>query len=141
MVVQEQVLIRTGTPNDLLACVSLVYQMQLETHWHQYPKPPIEDVMDFLIGLPFVAVAEWDDELIGMCGASLEQHPCFQSIPYVLERSLYVHPLHRRGVIGMRLIRAIRQWGLERGARGLVIGRPTRHGETMHWYALGGGYV
>ena len=135
--VAQTVRIRAGEPHDVAACAELAYALRETTHWGRYPKPDLRDVVTFLIGLPYVAVAECEGDIVGLCGGRLQCHPCYPQHPYLLEEVFYVRPSFRHATIGMQLLRAFRSWGREQGAVALVVGRPTLYGETMRWHELG----
>lgn len=142
MVVETpMVTIRAVQPTDMEACLRLLYAMQQETHWAQYAPPSAEDLVWFLAGLPYLVVAVDGEEIIGICGGSLQRHACFPSVPYVLEEVLYVTPSWRHGNVGNELLNGLRTWGWEQGAQALVVGRPTQNGETIRWYRRKGSHV
>lgn len=141
MIEMPLVTLRTVQPTDMDACLRLLYAMQQETHWAQYAPPSAEEFVWFLAGLPYLSVAVAGEEIIGICGGSIQRHACFPSVPYVLEEALYVIPSWRRGSVGSDLVNGLRTWGWAQGAQALVIGRPDQNGETIRWYRRRGPHV
>ena len=141
MIEMPLVTLRTVQPTDMDACLRLLYAMQQETHWVQYAPPSAEELVWFLAGLPYLFVAVDGEEIIGICGGSIQRHACFTSVPYVLEEVLYVVPSWRHGSAGSALVNGLRDWGWEQGAQALVIGRPDKNGESFRWYRRRGQHV
>lgn len=135
------VTVRLLQPHDIENSLRLLYAMQQEMHWAHYKPPSVEELVWFLAGLSYLSVAVHEDDIIGICGGSIQRHPCFPSVPYVLEEVLYVCPQWRHETAGMRLVRELRDWGWRQGAQALVIGRPTRQGEIIRWYRRRGHHV
>lgn len=94
----------------------------LELNWAEtgfdFPFDPDVEMYGrlFSLGLLFAVSARVDGEIVGYCTVCVTPHAHNPAVLVASNDALFVHPDHRSGTVGARLIRFAEDCALERGA-------------------------
>lgn len=120
-------MIRPATHNDVKFMVFLGKLMHEESRFNvlTYNVKKVEAFIRHLIdNNQFVMVAEKDGEIIGgFIGAVMPHYASDDLVAY--DFALFLHPDHRGGMAGVKLVKAYRDWALAHGARMISMGVNT----------------
>jgi len=103
---------------DKGAIMRLLLIMHQESDFYRQYDPDygfFEGIFNLIVGEQFGMVACDDDEIVGVMMGHMANMPMVIA-PSANEIILYVHPHHRGGLIGRRLINLFEKWGVANGA-------------------------
>ena len=127
---QTAVQIRLAEPADIPELFLLLQRLNRESVLAQMHYEPdffhLSAVLTYAMAHPeeqYVAVADYDGQLIGLICAGLLRHHLLPLMFYVMEWAFYVTPLYRRSKIAWMLWHDLAQWAKVHGAHMLVRGR------------------
>lgn len=124
--------IRPALKTDIIEMASLGRMMYLESPRYRnlsYSEAQVEFMVASLLekDTNCVLVADLDNTVVGFMLGFVVRH-FFSPDPadlFASDVALYVHPTHRGGSIGLRLIKAFEKWAIARGAKSLIPGITT----------------
>lgn len=120
-------MIRPAEPRDVKFMVYLGSLMHQESRFNvlRFNASKVGDFILHLINTnQFAVVAEKDGEIIGgFTGAIMPHYASDDLVAY--DFALFLHPEHRGGMTGVKLVKAYREWALSRGAKMVSMGVNT----------------
>jgi GNAT superfamily N-acetyltransferase len=82
-------------------------------------------------------VADIDGQVVGFIAVVAIEHP-FTGQLYAEELAWFVHPDHRQGLVGPRLLRAIEEWTRQEGVPSLKMVAPVAESQVRDHYLASG---
>lgn len=99
-------------------------------------RPRIERLGQQLLGNGVILGSFVDRQLVGVLGLCVMDHPVL-GCRTALEAAFYIHPDHRRGVPGRRLLQAAVTWATDHECELLQVSAPART-KAGRYYTLEG---
>lgn len=121
--------VRPATIEDLPHIINMAADMHTESRYRTTTFVPgrLGQIAASLMHNPdgFAYVAEQDGELIGCMLAQIMREPWFSLEAVAYEYGVYVKPEHRGTSAGGRMVKAFKEWAVERGAMLIDLGIST----------------
>lgn len=122
-------IVRRAEPDDLVRLVEMAVRFAAESEYAALAVVSVDKVTQLITGLCLseagaVFVAEVDGAVVGMIGGHVFDHPMFSAV-MAQEVAWWVEPTHRTGRTGYKLVKALAQWALMKGASHLSMIAPN----------------
>lgn len=84
-----------------------------------------------------VITARWSGELIGYIVMIMHAHPHYKHVLTATDDLHFLHPAHRKGLVGFRLIAAAKREMKRRGVQLMALRRKVKHDHGLLFERLG----